>query len=92
MYTKDIYGVRRSEFEWNRVSAFFGGVLAAALLILLQPSRYLPVPVAALFASVPVALWYYGLSEKSLQTTSRVAFIVGIGLGLSLYLQDAGIV
>lgn len=84
-------GLHWSEFQWNRVLAFFSGIGATVLYLMVGPFQYLPGWAAAALSSVPIGLLLYGFSEQSWRTTLGITVGTGIGLGLGTGLNSLGI-
>lgn len=79
-------GPNWSEFRWNRISAFIGGVGITVLYLWVNLFRYLPDWTAAAMGSIPVGLLLYSLSSQSWRTCAKIAAGTAIGIGLGTYL------
>lgn len=75
-----------TEFRWGRILAFFLGTLSAILYIWVNPFEFLPAPVAAALASIPVIMTFYGVTERSWKACILAGASGGIGLGIGRYL------
>lgn len=78
-------GPNWSEFQWNRILAFIGGVGITVLYLWMNPFQYLPDWTAAAIGSIPVGLLLYSLTTQSWKTCAQITIGTAIGLGLGTY-------
>ncbi len=75
-------GLRWSHFQWNRISAFFVGVVAMGLYFSMNSmvdASQIPSWGYEILAVIPIGLIWYGLSRSSWQEILKA--IVGIAVG-----------
>lgn len=84
-------GLDWSEFRWNRILAFFGGISTLVFYLWIDLYQYLPDWVAAILVSIPVGLLYFGVTEQSWQTSIKISIGAGVGIALSTHLDSIGI-
>lgn len=83
-------GLRWSKFQWNRISAFFVGVVATSVYFLTNSvvnASQIPSWGNEILAVIPIGLVWYGLSRSSWQEILKG--IVGIAVGglLGMYVS-----
>ncbi|MGQ3330485.1 hypothetical protein [Halorubrum sp. FL23] len=78
-------GPNWSEFQWDRILAFVGGVVITVLYLWVNPSQHVPDWTAAALGSVPVGFLFYGFSSQSWQTCAKIATGTAIGMSLGTY-------
>ena len=84
-------GLHWSDFQWNRILAFFGGLGITVLYLLIDPFQYVPDWIAAGFAAIPIGFILYSVTEQSWRTAMRIAIGVGLGSAIGTYLNSAGV-
>jgi hypothetical protein len=84
-------GLHWAEFQWSRIFAFFSGLSLIILYFWMNPFQHLPEWTTTSLASIPVGLIIYGVTEQSWRTAVRISVGVGIGSGLAIYLNSAGV-
>jgi hypothetical protein len=75
-----------SEFQWDQILAFIGGVIMTVRYLLTDPFQYSPDWTAAALGSVPVGLLFYIFSSQSWQTCAKIAAGTVIEISLGTYL------
>ncbi len=78
-------GPNWSEFQWDRILAFIGGVVMTVLYLLVDPFQHSPDWTAAALGSVPVGFFFYSFSSQSWQTCAKIAAGTAIGMSLGTY-------
>lgn len=84
-------GLQWSEFQWNRIFAFCGGVVLLVSYLWIDPFEYAPDWIAAMLSVVPVGFFLYAFTNQSWRTSSKISVGIAIGSGLGTYLDSAGI-
>src|SRR6056297_2713379 len=82
-------GRRRSNFRWNRIFAFCGGIVALVGILFSQPlieSQQLPVWAITGLAVVPVGLFWYSLTTWRWQTVLKATAGIAVGSFLAVYI------
>jgi hypothetical protein len=81
-------GLRWSDFQWNRIGAFFGGVVATgvyfsmnAMVDASQTASWAD----EILAVIPIGLIWYGLSRSSWQEILKAVVGVAVGGMLGVY-------
>ena len=75
-------GPNWSEFQWDRILAFVGGVVTTVLYLWVNLFHHFPDWTAAALGSVPVGFLFYSFSSQSWQTCAKIA--AGTAIGISL--------
>lgn len=78
-------GPNLSEFQYNHIFAFIGGVGITVLYFWMNPFHNLPDWTAAAIASIPVGLVLYSLTTQSWQTCAKITIGTAIGIGLGTH-------
>ena len=81
-------GLRWSELQWNRISAFFVGVVATSVYFLMNSmvdASQIPSRSDEILAVIPIGLIWYGLSRSSWQEILKAVVGIAIGGMLGIY-------
>lgn len=83
-------GLRWSEFQWSRISAFFVGVVATSVYFLMNSvvnSSQIPSWGHEILAVIPIGLVWYGLSRSSWQEILKGVVGIAVGSMLGIYVS-----
>ena len=83
-------GLRWSEFHWNRISAFFVGVVATSVYFLMNSmvdASQIPSRSDEILAVIPIGLIWYGLSRSSWQEVLKGVIGIAVGGMLGMYVS-----
>ncbi len=83
-------GLRWSEFQWNRISAFFVGVVATSVYFLMNSmvdASQIPSRSDEILAVIPIGLIWYGLSRSSWQEVLKGVIGIAVGGMLGMYVS-----
>jgi hypothetical protein len=83
-------GLRWSEFQWSRISAFFVGVVATSLYFLMNSivdASHIPSRSDEILAVIPIGLIWYGLSRSSWQEILKGVVGISVGSMLGIYVS-----
>ncbi len=81
-------GLRWSHFQWNRISAFFVGVVAMSLYFSMDSvvdASQIPSWGYEILAVIPIGLIWYGLSRSSWQEILKAVVGIAVGGMLGIY-------
>jgi hypothetical protein len=81
-------GIRWSDFQWNRISAFFVGVVATGFyfsMTSIVDTSQIPSWGDEILAVIPIGLIWYGLSRSSWQEILKAVVGIAIGGMLGIY-------
>ena len=81
-------GLRWSHFQWNRISAFFVGVVAMSLYFSMNSvvdASQIPSWGYEILAVIPIGLICYGLSRSSCQEILKAVVGIAVGGMLGIY-------
>jgi hypothetical protein len=83
-------GLRWSEFQWSRISAFFVGVVATGFYFSMNSmvdASQIPSWGDEILAVIPIGLIWYGLSRSSWQEILKAVVGIAVGGMLGIYVS-----
>jgi hypothetical protein len=81
-------GIRWSDFQWNRIGAFFVGVVATGFyfsMTSMVDTSQIPPWGDEILAVIPIGLIWYGLSRSSWQEILKAVVGIAVGGMLGIY-------